>query len=163
MSWPWTLISQKVFRDALKVESALLEKAKKYREALNKIQLYYQYVNRIQNEQKVNALIRQQAEYEFSKERLLFELERKSRALTQRLTYFGLIFSVIIVLLTLWFYFDKKKSNQLLSDANKHISQLNENLELKIAARTKELVKKIYNLKSMQIPILIKLDNLLRS
>jgi tetratricopeptide (TPR) repeat protein len=129
-------------RDALKMEASALENAGKYKEALEKLQLYHEYVDKIKNEQKVKAIIRQQAEYDFSKERLSIELERKNREDRQRLTYIGLILSTIIIILMFWFYFDKRRNNKLLSDANQKYQVLNENLEATVAQRTQELVKR---------------------
>lgn len=140
-------------RDALEIEADLQKMLGNYSEALEKLQKYHQFADSIQNEQKVKLLVRQQAEYDFAKERLglelerereriAFEIERENREAKQLLTNVGLALCAIIIMLILLFYYDKKKNNILLNEANVEILQLNENLELKIEERTKELVKR---------------------
>lgn len=140
-------------RDALEIEADLQRILGNYSEALVKLQKYHQFADSIQNEQKVKILVRQQAEYDFAQERLelelerereriAYEIERENREAMQLLTNVGLALCAIIIMLILLFYYDKKKNNTLLNEANKEILQLNENLEFKIAERTKELVKR---------------------
>lgn len=129
-------------RDALEIEASIQQDLGNYNVALKKLKQFHQFADSIQNEQKLKLLVHQQAEYDFSKERIAFEIERENRAATQRLTNIGLGLSALIIILILLFSIDKMKNNKLLRNANKQISLLNENLELKIAERTAELVKR---------------------
>lgn len=105
------------------------EKVGNFRKAYQAYKVYKEAADQLLNKENTEEMARMSAAYAFRKEkdslqflqereRLAFQEETRRREVVQQATFIGLGLGSLLVLSLLFFYFEKRKSNQQLSAAN---------------------------------------------
>ncbi|OJJ18436.1 hypothetical protein BKI52_22720 [marine bacterium AO1-C] len=112
----------------------------KHQLAYQNYRLFKQTADSLTNEELTKRITRLEGEYQFAKEKdslqyiqqkkqLAFDAEIETREANQRVTFVGLGLVSVLLLISLWFFWDKQKSNRKLSVANTKLEQSHEEIK----------------------------------
>lgn len=126
-----------ILKDAYENLTLVYEVQGRLGKALESHRMYKQIADSLLNEENVKKITRLEAQYEFdkkedslkssqSKERQFFKADTERRETNQQSSYIGLALLGILLVVLLYFFWDKQKNNQKLNQVNSQLEASNE-------------------------------------